>query len=271
MPHPHIFVDNLSPFLVHGRIAGHELGIRWYGLSYVFAFFLTYLYFRGAARRGRVPGLDMAAVDSITYATAFGIVVGGRLAFVIQHLDWLRTDPLFPFKLTEGGMTFFGGLIGVLLAISWAGRKYGMGFLALTDIATFPAALGLALGRIANFVNGELVGKPTDGSWGVIFPRVDQQPRHPSQLYESASHFLMYGLLIAAHRFGGVWAERPGRLSYLFLTLYGIERFGTDFFRQDDTYFGPFSSGQWASLVVALAGVIGLILLRIPRRTQAHP
>jgi phosphatidylglycerol:prolipoprotein diacylglycerol transferase len=265
VPHSHIFVDNFSPFLVHWRIAGHTIGIRWYGLSYVFSFFLTYLYFRGAARRRRVPGLDMNAVDSITYATAFGIVVGGRLAFVIQHLNWLRTDPLFPFKITEGGMTFFGGLIGVLLALAWAGRKYGMGFLALTDIATFPAALGLALGRIANYVNGELVGKPTNGNWGVIFPHVDNLPRYPSQLFESASHFLMYGILIAVNRYATRWTQRAGRLSYLFLTMYGIERFATDFFRQDDTYFGPFSTGQWASLVVALAGVIGLLLLRSSR------
>ena len=266
MHHPFIFTDRLSPFLVHWRIDGHDIGIRWYGLAYVFSFYLTYLYFRGAVRRGRVPGLTLEAVDALTYSTAFGIVFGGRTGFVVQHLDWLRSDPLFTFKLTEGGMTFFGGLIGVLLAVWWVGRKYGMGFLALTDIATFPAALGLALGRIANFVNGELPGKPTDGHWGVIFPRVDSLPRYPSQLYESASHFLMYAILILTNRFATRWSARPGRLSYLFLTMYGIERFLTDFYRQDDTYFGPFSTGQWASLVVALAGVIGLVLLR-SRRT----
>ena len=243
------------------------IGIRWYGLNYVFSFLLTYLYFRGAARRGRVPGLDLAAVDSLTYATAIGIVAGGRIGFVIQHLDTLRTDPLFPFRLTEGGMTFFGGLLGVLLGLFWTGRRYGMGFLALADIATFPAALGLATGRITNFVNGELAGKPTKGNWGVIFPNVDSLPRHPSQLYESASHFLLFGALVLANR--GGWAQaRTGRLSYLFLTLYGFLRFGTDFFRADDTYWGLFSTGQWASLVVGLVGIIGLILLRKPRRSE---
>ena len=259
------WTDNLSPFLVRWLLFGHTVGIRWYGLNYVFSFFLVYLYFRGAARRGRVPRLDLAAVDALTYAIAIGIVGGGRLGFVVQHLDTLRTDPLFPFRLTEGGMTFFGGLLGVLLAIFWAGRRYGMGFLALTDIATFPAALGLALGRITNFVNGELAGRPTHGDWGVIFPSVDNVPRHPSQLYESASHFLLFGALVAANRTD--WARaRTGRLSYLFLTLYGFLRFATDFFRADDTYWGPFSTGQWASLVVALAGVIGLALLSSPQR-----
>jgi phosphatidylglycerol:prolipoprotein diacylglycerol transferase len=269
--HPFIIVDRLSPFIIAWHFHGHTIGIRWYGLSYVFSFFLAYSYYRGAMRRGRVPGLTMNVVDTITYSTAFGIVFGGRLAFVIQHLNWLRTDPLFPFKLTEGGMTFFGGLIGVLIALYWVGRKYGMGFLALTDIATFPAALGLALGRIANFINGELVGKPTDGKWGVIFPRVDNVPRYPSELYESASHFLMYAILILTNRYATAWTARPGRLSYLFLTMYGVERFLTDFYRQDDTYFGPFSTGQWASLVVGLAGIIGLFLLRAPHTVKEPP
>ena len=260
------WTDTLSPFLVQWHLFGHPIGIRWYGLNYVFSFFLVYLYFRGAARRGRVPGLDEPAVDALTYAIAIGIVAGGRLAFVLQHLDRLATDPLFPFKLTEGGMTFFGGLIGVLLAIFWAGRRYGMGFLALADVATFPAALGLALGRITNFVNGELAGRPTHGDWGVIFPQVDMQPRHPSQLYESASHFLLFGALVLANR--SRWAQaRVGRLSYLFLTLYGVLRFGTDFYRADDTYWGPFSSGQWGSLIVGLIGLTGLALLQARGRS----
>lgn len=261
--HPSIFVDRFSPFLVKWQIADHTMGIRWYGLSYVFGFFLIYLYFRGASRRGRVPGLDLAAVDALTYAVAIGIVVGGRLGFVVQHLDTLWRDPLFPFRLTEGGMTFFGGLIGVLLAFAWAGRKYQTGSLALTDIGVIPAPLGLAFGRIANFVNGELVGKPTNGHWGVIFPDVDNVPRHPSQLYESLSHFLLFGILVATNRYAPNWVRgRAGRLSYLFLTIYGFERFLTDFFRSDDTYFDHLSTGQWASLVVGIAGIIGLTLLR---------
>ena len=210
-----------------------------------------------------MPGLDVAAVDALTYAIAVGIVVGGRLAFVLQHLDRLATDPLFPFKLTEGGMTFFGGLIGVLIAIFWAGRRYHMGFLALADVATFPAALGLALGRITTSSTASWRASE-HGDWGVIFPQTEMQPRHPSQLYELASHFLLFGLLVLANR--SRWAQaRVGRLSYLFLTVYGVGRFGTDFYRADDTYWGPFSSGQWGSLIVALVGVIGLAFLQSVR------
>ena len=262
------YTDSLSPFVFPPwHLFGHTVGIRWYGLNYVFSFLVVYLYFRGAARRGRVPGLDLAAVDALTYAIAIGIVGGGRLGYVVQHLDRLRADPLFVLRLTEGGMTFFGGLLGVLLAIFWAGRRYRMGFLALSDIATFPAAIGLALGRITNFINGELAGKPTGGDWGVRFPNVDMVPRHPSQLYESASHFLLFGVLVLANRMAWTRA-RVGRLSYLFLTIYGVLRFGTDFYRADDTYWGPFSTGQWASLVVGLAGVIGLALLQSHRPTR---
>ena len=152
----------------------------------------------------------MPAVDALTYAIAIGIVAGGRLAFVLQHLDRLRDRPAVPVPADRGRHDVLRRPAGGPAGLYWTGRRYGMGFLALADIATFPAALGLALGRITNFVNGELAGRPTDGNWGVIFPQVDAAPRHPSQLYESASHFLLFGALVLANRARWAQARRAG-------------------------------------------------------------
>ena len=262
MPSP-IFVDHLSPYLFQWHILGRTLDVRWYGLSYGLGFLLTFFWFRAAAKRSAVAGFDGAALETLTGLVPLGIVLGGRLGFVVQHPHELLRDPVFAVRLWEGGMAFFGGLLGCLLALWWVGRKYGCRFLALTDIAVYPAALGLAFGRLANFANGELIGRPTHAGWGVIFPEVDGQPRYPSQLFESASHFLLFGILVfAARRYCG-WTEgRAGRLSFLFLTLYGLFRFLTDFGRADDTYWGPFSDGQWFSLLTGLAGLALLLGVR---------
>ncbi len=266
----HIFVDNLSPFLVSIQLFGHRLGLRWYGLAYAFGFLLTFIYFREALRQKAVAGFSREALESLVIAVPLGVVVGGRLGFVAQHPHELLNSPLFVFRLWEGGMAFFGGLAGTMLAIFWVMRRYRLSFLSLTDVAAFPAALGLAFGRIANFVNGELAGKPTNARWGVIFPGVDHLPRHPSQLYEAASHFLLFSILVCVRWRFPAWASAAkGRLSFLFLTLYGSFRFLTDFFRDDDTYWGPFSNGQWVSLLISLAGFIALWRLRVleSRRT----
>ena len=265
----HVWVNNLSPFLFHVTVRGHELGVRWYGLSYLLGFVFVYLWFARAARDKTVPGLTPAALDSLVTAVVVGVLGGGRLGFVLQHpVQWAH-DPLWFFRVWEGGMAFFGGLLGTLLAFAWVGRRFGLSLPALLDVAVFPTALGLAVGRLANFVNGELVGKPTRSDWGVVFPGVDTLPRHPSQLYESASHFLLFGILLLTARRFPAWTHAvSGRLTALFLAVYGFLRFGTDFFRDDDVYFGPapvhFSSGQWASVILCAAGLVWLARCRKP-------
>jgi phosphatidylglycerol---prolipoprotein diacylglyceryl transferase len=264
-----IYVDRLSPFLWHTMIAGHEIGIRWYGLAYLLSFVLAYWFFRQAALRGAIPGLKVSDVDILTMYIVAGVMVGGRLGFVLQHPRRLLADPIFLIAIWEGGMAFFGGLLGVILAGLIFARQRGVNYLALTDVAALPALLGLCLGRIANFVNGELYGRPTGSHWGVVFPSADMQPRHPSQLYESASHLLLFVILLGlSNRWQG--KVRSGGISYIFLLGYGILRFITDFWRQDDTYWGPFSDGQWFSLAVAVAGLISFLhwrrTARIPPR-----
>ena len=255
-----VYVNDLSPFIVHAQFFGQTVGLRWYGLAYVLGLAMAFFSFRAAAGRGYLPNFTVQAQEQMFLALVAGVVGGGRLGFVLQHPARLLSDPLFLFRVWEGGMAFFGGLMGVALALVWTARCHGLNFWALADVATFPAAFGLGVGRIANFVNGELWGRPTNGDWGVIFPKTDYLPRHPSQLYEAVSHFLLFGVLVwllRRHRHRVL--AHPGFLAALFLMFYGGLRFLTDFYRADDTFFGPFSSGQWASLIVA---AVGLVLLR---------
>lgn len=258
-----LYTHHLSPYVFAVPVRGHTFGIRWYGLAYILGFLLTYWYFRDAKRKGTVPGLTDEALENLLGAVVLGVLVGGRLGFVVQHPRDLLADPLMVLRVWEGGMAFFGGLAGVALALWLVARRYHLNLLALADVAVFPAALGLAVGRIANFVNAELVGRPTGGQWGVIFPTVDNVPRHPSQLYESASHFLLFGILVLVARRWPAWSRKVhGRLIALFLLLYGLFRFVTDFYRADDVFLGPFSLGQWASLLVAVIGAVWLWTLR---------
>ena len=253
------------------HLGGHTIGFGWYGLAYVLGFALAYRAFREASRSGRVKNLSPEALETLLWAVVAGVLVGGRLGYVAQHPVRLLHDPLFAVRTWEGGMAFFGGLLGVMLALLWIARRYDVSFWQLTDVATFPAALGLAIGRIANFINGELFGKPTGGDWGVVFPEGGPLPRHPSQLYESASHFLLLAILVVTARvLARNGAARAGVLSAVFLIGYGLLRFVTDFWREDDASFGPFSAGQWASLLVALLGFSLLYFRGLKKAAAGH-
>lgn len=281
-----IVVDRLSPFLWHTQFHGHDIGLRWYGLSYLLGFVLAYLFFRRAAARAEVAGFGPDDVEPLVVRLVIGVMVGGRVGFVVQHPIHLLHDPLFLIAIWQGGMAFFGGLAGVMIGIWSYARQKKISFIALTDVCAQPAALALGIGRIANFANGELVGRPTGHplsaaqlsglaeyahgmtptppagvGWGFIFPNVDAVPRHPSQLYECVAHLLLFLALFLLYQ---KWVRkiRPGAISYLFLIGYGATRFITDFWRQDDTYWGPFSDGQWFSLLIALGGVVALWVWR---------
>jgi phosphatidylglycerol:prolipoprotein diacylglycerol transferase len=264
-----IWTNNLSPWIVHFYLGGHELGVRWYGAAYAFGFILSFLAFRKAVLTRELPG-SAKLVDRVVMSVLLGVLVGGRMGFVIQNLDEWKADPLFPFKVNQGGMAFFGGLAGVMLGLWWVAKKENVRFLSLTDVATSPAMLALGLGRLANFANKELWGRPTGAKWGVIYPNVDLQPRHPSELYEATSHFLAFGILMFLRQRHPDWCrERPGRLSALYLVLYGVLRFFTDFLREEPLAALNLNSGQWASLVVAAVGV-GLWIL-MPRKRVSEP
>ncbi|MFM9873411.1 MAG: prolipoprotein diacylglyceryl transferase [Fimbriimonadaceae bacterium] len=255
-----IWTHNLSPYIFKVHLFGMDLGPRWYGLAYIIGFILGYRALRAAYVAGKFPTLKESDVENLMLWLVGGVILGGRLGYCLQNLGTWAKDPLYFFRFSQGGMAFFGGLAGVVLVlIFYSGRK-GLKFAVLGDVCTVPAALGLGIGRIANFINGELPGVKTDGKWGVIFPGTDGVPRHPSVLYEMATHFLLAAVLIWAGKRD--WStRRPGILGALFVVGYGLLRVVTEHFREAETYVGPLTNGQVASLVIAGAG--GVVLWRL--------
>jgi phosphatidylglycerol:prolipoprotein diacylglycerol transferase len=251
------WVDRLDPFLIHFT---DSFGIRYYGLAYAAGFvasaWLLHLY----AASGRSL-LSTAKIADFMVAAVIGVVAGGRVGSYLLYDAW-RTFPSDPFailRVWEGGMSFHGGLVGVMLAIAWFSRAERIALLHLWDLVASTAPVGLFLGRIANFVNGELWGRPAQVPWAVIFPRspLPLVPRHPSQLYEA----LLEGVLLFAFMQWRFWRSdivrsRPGRLSGEFLVLYGCLRMAGEAFREPDaSLILGLSRGTFYSLFMVAAGL----------------
>ena len=237
------------------------IAFRWYGLMYLIGF-LVFLYLGKIRARREDQCVQPEQVSDLLFYGVLGVVIGGRLGSVFfYNLDRFVDQPLYLFKIWEGGMSFHGGLIGVVTALWWYQHKYGWGFLRLCDFVAPLIAPGLGLGRIGNFINAELWGKPTDVPWGMVFPHVDQLARHPSQLYQ----VFLEGIVL----FVLVWwfASRPrpaGAVCALFVLLYGLFRFLVEFYREPDRdvgyiAFNWFTMGQLLSLPMILIGLVVLI------------
>ncbi|NVK00064.1 MAG: prolipoprotein diacylglyceryl transferase [Oceanospirillaceae bacterium] len=240
------------------------LQIHWYGLMYLLAFGSAWM-LGGYRARKMGSGWSEKQLSDLIFYCAIGVILGGRMGYVLfYHFDYFLQDPLWLFAIWEGGMSFHGGLLGVVAVILWFSRREGKTLLQLGDFVAPLVPLGLAAGRIGNFIGGELWGRATDQSWGVIFPRAgDQLARHPSQLYQA----LVEGVLL----FALVWIysnkpRKPGSVAGLFLVGYGIARSSVEFFREPDAHLGLIgfdllSMGQLLSLPMV---VVGLILLLRP-------
>lgn len=246
------------------------LQFRWYGLMYVIGFLFSYFVIRNESRRRALP-LDNEAVADLIFCLALGVVAGGRLGYVLFYdLGAYLAHPLRIFAIWQGGMSFHGGLIGVAVAGLWYARRYNLPYLQLTDLAALAAPVGLGLGRIGNFINGELFGRPTTMPWGMIFPDGGPLPRHPSQLYEA---FLEGIVLFFLVRLISRRYQAPGTAMAAFLCGYGLFRFVVELFRQPDSqlglYFNFFSMGQLLSLPIFLMG--GVLLVLLNRKKTALP
>ena len=237
------------------------LALRWYGLMYLAAFTLFFLLGRWRLSQPRFAtqsGLTVRDLEDVLFHGALGVVLGGRLGYVVFYKPaYYLAHPLEIFAVWQGGMAFHGGLIGVIVAVWWYCRRRGFDFWRVIDLVAPLVPLGLAAGRLGNFINGELWGRATDLSWGMVFPQAgDGVPRHPSQLYQFAGE----GVLL----FAVLWwySSRPrarGAVSGLFLAGYAAARFAAEFAREPDAFLGilwfGLSMGQLLCIPMLAVGV----------------
>ena len=229
------------------------LAIRWYGLMYVVGFVLAWWLAKKRSKRANSP-VNSEQVDDLIFFAMLGVIIGGRVGYAAVYgiEEWLA-DPLYVFRITEGGMSFHGGLVGVILAMYLFSRKIGQRMWDVLDFVAPLVPLGLGFGRIGNFINGELWGKPTEVWWGVNYRG---EVLHPSQLYES----LLEGFVLFAILWWFSAKPRPRyAVSGMFLLLYGVFRFFVEFYRVPDAHLGYLAldwvtMGQILSLPMIIAG-----------------
>lgn len=245
----------ISPEIFSISVFGFEFALRWYALAYIAGIIIGWRLVVMAANRPRLwrdnqPAIDSKQVEDLLTWVILGVILGGRLGFVLFYkpLYYLQ-NPGEILMVWQGGMSFHGGLLGVIAACVFFSRARGIRWLSVADVLCMATPAGLLLGRIANFINAELWGRPTELPWGVVFPGALAQDcpgveglcaRHPSQLYEAALEGLILGALLIwlAWRRGAL--KFPGRLTGVFFTGYGIARFVVEFVRQPDIQFvGP--------------------------------
>jgi phosphatidylglycerol:prolipoprotein diacylglycerol transferase len=235
--------------------------LRWYSLAYLAGIMLGYLYLKRLIRQPGAPMARRHADDFVFYVT-LGIILGGRIGSVLfYNFNEYMKDPIAILRIWEGGMSFHGGLIGSTLAVLYLARKNGLSFLRVGDYACMCGPFGLLFGRLANFVNGELWGRPSGVSWAMVFPSGGPVPRHPSQLYEAA----LEGVLLFAILWVLFWYTRarykPGMLAGVFIFGYGAARFVVEYFRNPDDHLADFamrtglSMGQWLTIPMLLLGL----------------
>lgn len=268
IPFPYI-----DPVLVHvGPFA-----IRWYALAYIVGIVAGWMYSRHLIRTERLWGgpapLKMIDFDDFVLWVTLGIILGGRIGYVLfYNLPHFAAHPLEVFQLWNGGMSFHGGFTGCVVAVVLFARARGILIMSLGDLTCAAAPIGIFLGRIANFINGELWGRTTDVPWSMVFPNGGPLPRHPSQIYEAGLEGLaMFVLLAVMIRFGAL--RKPGLIIGSFACFYAVARSVCEFFREPDAQlgflWGGATMGQLLSIPLFLAGVCFIVYaVKHPLRPQ---
>ena len=241
------------------------LSIHWYGLMYLLGFALFILLGRYRIKHNPHSAFTYEILDDALFYGMLGVILGGRLGHVLFYqFGYYLDHPLHIFAIWEGGMSFHGGFLGVFVAMILLARKHKLSWLTVTDFVIPLIPLGLAAGRIGNFINGELWGRHTDVPWGMVFPYVDEFPRHPSQLYQFALEGVLLFIVI------WIYSSKPratGAVTGMFMIGYGVLRSFAEFFREpEDGFMGILTlgvtMGQWLSIPMILAGIAALMWSR---------
>ena len=251
-------------------IAIGPIAIRWYALAYIGGIVLGWIYARSLLKSEKLWGgpapISLTQLDDFILWVTIGIILGGRTGYVLfYNLPFFIAHPAEIFELWKGGMSFHGGFMGCVIAVMWFARKNDISILSLGDITTAVGPIGLFLGRIANFINGELWGRPADPElpWAMIFPTGGPLPRHPSQLYEAGLEgFLLFTVLVVMIRLGAL--KRPGLILGSFIAIYGLARITGERFREPDPQlgflWGGLTMGMLLSVPMVIAGAIIMFL-----------
>jgi len=234
--------------------------IRWYSLAYIFGFIIGSILVKYLNRKS-LNVLSNDQIDSFFIWSIFGVIIGGRVGYVIFYQYSLFIEyPLYLFKIWEGGMSFHGGLIGIALSIYFFCKKYKIKFLYLSDLVAVVAPIGLFLGRMANFVNNELYGKITNYKFAIIYPEIDFQPRHPSQLYEAFFEGIVIFVILITYFYKNKSNIAVGKITGLFILLYALFRFFIEYLREPDAHIGLLfnfiSLGQILTIPLFFVGII---------------
>ena len=247
-----MFINNFDPVAFNL----FSLEIRWYSLSYIFGIIFGWLY----CKKLIIKNDKLKEIfDDLIFYLIIGIIVGGRLGYILfYNLNYYISNFSEIIMIWKGGMSFHGALVGIIVTVILFSKKHKINVFIFLDLIAISAPIGIFFGRIANFINGELVGKVTNVYWGVIFPNVDSISRHPSQLYEAFLEgivlFFIMNLILFKKNY------KTGTCSYMFLIIYGIFRIFSEFFREPDSQigfiFGSLSMGMLLSLFMIFAGSI---------------
>ena len=246
--------------------------LRWYGLMYMLSFIIGFFVLRRLVRYRKL-NLSTDDLYDLLFYIILGVMIGGRLGYVLLYdfASYAR-DPLSIFAIWQGGMSFHGGFVGVILAVLWITRRKGWNFWEIADLVCVGVPIGLGLGRIGNFINGELYGRATTVSWAMVFPEGGNMPRHPSQLYEAILEGLVLFFILR-------WFYRKnfyrGTVFWALLAFYGLFRFLVEFVREPDAQIGfdlgPFTRGQELTFPMLVIGTAMIIIYarRKPEPAQA--
>ena len=234
--------------------------IRWYSLAYIIGFIAGSTLIKFINKKS-INAITNKQIDNFFIWSILGVILGGRIGYVIFYqFSKFISDPLYMIRIWEGGMSFHGGLIGIIIAIYIFCRKNNIEFYYLADLVSIVAPIGLFLGRIANFINNELYGKITSFKFAIIYPEVDLNPRHPSQIYEAFFEGMILFIILIMYYFKNKSKKNVGQISGLFLFFYGLFRYLIEFLREPDYHIGLLfnfiSLGQILSIPLIIIGII---------------